>query len=163
MGVSGSGKSTLAEMLARALQVDYVDADDLHPEANKVKMAGGTPLTDEDRWPWLRSVGEVLHTENAAGRSVVVACSALRRSYRDVLREKVDDAFLIHLHGDEELLAERLGMRKGHFMPVALLASQLATLEPLAPDEAGLVVDIALQPEEAVARVLAELGLVPAR
>lgn len=161
MGVSGCGKSTVGALLARELQVDFIDADNLHPAGNKAKMAAGTPLVDEDRWPWLASVGAAMKGETDGGRSVVVACSALRRVYRDALRDAAAGlVFFVHLHGTRELLAKRLGRREAHFMPPSLLDSQLATLEPLQSDESGVVVDIALTPEEAVAVAVAALPTV---
>lgn len=141
MGVSGSGKSTVAAALAARLGARYVDADDLHPPENVAKMAAGVPLTDEDRMPWLRAVARALAAEPAP---VVIACSALRRAYRDVLRgapESDDDVFFVQLDVAPDLLARRVGARPGHFMPASLLASQLATLESLTPDESGVVVD----------------------
>ena len=159
MGVSGCGKSTVGDLLARQLKVDFLDADDLHPAANKQKMAGGTPLTDEDRWPWLAIVGAAMKAETDAGSSVVVACSALRRVYRDALREAAaGPVFFVHLHGTKELLASRLGARKGHFMPTTLLDSQLATLEPLQDDEQGVVLDVVDTPEELTAAAVAALA-----
>ncbi|WP_307807378.1 gluconokinase [Naasia sp. SYSU D00948] len=158
MGVSGCGKSTVGDLLARRLEVDFLDADDLHPAANKAKMAAGTPLVDEDRWPWLGLVGAAMKAETDGGRSIVVACSALRRVYRDALREAAaGPVFFVHLHGTKELLADRLGHREGHFMPTTLLDSQLETLEPLQDDEAGIVLDIALRPEELVEAAVAAL------
>jgi carbohydrate kinase (thermoresistant glucokinase family) len=130
MGVAGCGKSSLGAALATALALPFTDADDLHPAANRAKMAAGHPLTDNDRWPWLQAVGAVLAAE--AG---VVACSALRRSYRDRLRETAGPVQFLHLIAPREVIAERLAARRGHFMPLALLDSQLATLEPLAPAE----------------------------
>ena len=112
-------------------------------------MAGGTPLTDEDRWPWLRTVGETLQAAHATG--MVLACSALRVAYRDAIRDVAPDALFVHLHGTPELHAERIGGRPGHFMPPALLTSQLALLEPLGPDEAGATVDIAPSVDEIAA------------
>jgi carbohydrate kinase (thermoresistant glucokinase family) len=159
MGVSGCGKSTVGELVARQLQVDFLDADDLHPASNKAKMAGGTPLTDEDRWPWLAKVGAAMKAETDAGRSVVVACSALRRTYRDALRQAAaGPVFFVHLHGTRELLASRLAARQGHFMPTTLLDSQLATLEPLADDEQGAVLDIADNPQRLVDTAVAALA-----
>jgi carbohydrate kinase (thermoresistant glucokinase family) len=115
-------------------------------------MAAGIPLTDDDRWPWLRRVGEVLARETAAGRPAVVACSALRVAYRDLLREAAGGPVrFVHLHGTRPLLEQRMAEREGHFMPPALLDSQLATLEPLGPAESGIVVDVALSSEDAVA------------
>ncbi|MDT0167201.1 gluconokinase [Actinotalea sp. AC32] len=143
MGVSGCGKSTVGAMLAGRLGVPFVDADALHPPANIARMAAGTPLTDEDRAPWLRAVGEALA---APPDGAVVACSALRRTYRDLLREAAPDAVVVHLDGTRERLAERLTARLDHFMPAALLDSQLATLEPLEDDEAGVVLDIEQPP-----------------
>lgn len=130
MGVSGSGKSTVSRMQAGRLSALFVDADDLHSVAAKATMAAGTALTDEDRWPWLHRVGEAVAVAGRAGRPVVVACSALRRAYRDRMRDVAGQVVFVHLHGSRERLEERLAQRKGHFMPSALLASQLATLEP---------------------------------
>ncbi|WP_307806998.1 gluconokinase [Naasia sp. SYSU D00057] len=159
MGVSGCGKSTVGEALAGELQVDFLDADDLHPAANKEKMAGGTPLTDEDRWPWLAIVGAAMKAETDGGRSIVVACSALRRVYRDALRDAAaGPVFFVHLHGTKELLASRLGARKGHFMPTTLLDSQLATLEPLQDDEQGVVLDVVHTPKELTGAAVAALA-----
>jgi gluconokinase len=138
MGVSGSGKTVTGSMLAAALGRPFVDADDLHPVANKEKMARGIPLQDDDRWGWLDTVGERL----AAGVPIVVACSALRRVYRDRLRAAAPAIVFVHLHGSRELLAERMGHRVHEFMPATLLDSQLATLEPLQDDERGVVVDV---------------------
>lgn len=159
MGVQGSGKSTvgqlLAERLGRAgLLAEFVDADDLHPPANVTRMAAGTALTDADRLPWLRAVGEVMREVRSSDRPIVVACSALRRSYRDVLREAVRDVQFVHLTGSLELLTGRLSARQHEFMPATLLDSQLATLEPLDPDEGGLVISIDGSPALIVDRVL---------
>jgi carbohydrate kinase (thermoresistant glucokinase family) len=140
MGVSGSGKSTVGVALAAALDVPFVDADELHPLANIEKMAAGHPLTDEDRWPWLARVGEALA---AAPSGLVVACSALKRGYRKAILAKAPGTRFVELTGSPELLAERLGHREGHFMPATLLDSQLRTLEPLASDEPGVRVGIA--------------------
>jgi carbohydrate kinase (thermoresistant glucokinase family) len=145
MGVSGCGKSTVGALLAGRLGVPFIDADALHPPANVARMAAGIALTDEDRWPWLRAVGEALA---AAPDGAVVACSALRRAYRDGLRQAAPDASFAHLHGPRQVLAQRLAARLDHFMPAALLDSQLATLEPLEGDERGVVLSLELSPEE---------------
>lgn len=145
MGVAGAGKSTLAAAIAERLEAVYVEADDLHSVEAKKQMASGVPLTDDDRWPWLGRVAAAARDAHAAGRSVVVACSALRRTYREALtRDSGIDLTFVHVHGSEEELAERIGQRTGHFMPPSMLASQLATLEPLAPDERGVVIPIHL-------------------
>ena len=157
MGVSGSGKSTVAKGLVRRLGWDFVEGDDLHPAANRAKMAAGVPLTDDDRRPWLETVAEWIHGQIEAGRSGIVTCSALRRRYRDVLR--TDATVFVHLHGSRELLAERMGARKDHFMPSSLLESQLATLEPLRPDEPGLVVDIGPTTEAQVQEIIDRLAV----
>jgi len=142
MGVSGSGKSTIAAALAGRIGGLFLDADDFHPSDNVAKMTAGVPLTDEDRMPWLRAVGEAIDTQSRRGRVTVVACSALRRRYRDALREAAADLFFVQLDGSPELLAARLSGRTDHFMPPSLLASQLAALEPLEADEHGAVVSI---------------------
>ncbi|MFB8146740.1 gluconokinase [Microbacterium sp. NPDC056003] len=153
MGVSGSGKSTVAAALAGALDGIYLDADDFHPPANVAKMTAGVPLTDEDRMPWLEVVGETVVAQTARGRLVVLACSALRRRYRDALRAAAGDLFFVQLDGTPELLAERLGARADHFMPPALLQSQLDTLEPLGADERGVIVSVD-QPVEHIVAVV---------
>jgi gluconokinase len=144
MGVSGSGKTTVGSALADALGLRFVDADAMHPPANVEKMAAGIPLTDADRWPWLDAVGAVL-----AHDPVVVACSALRRGYRDRLRASATKLRFVYLHGTRELLAERMSHRD-HFMPVALLDSQLAALEEPGDDEDAIRYDIVRPVDEIV-------------
>lgn len=158
MGVSGSGKTTIATRLADRLGRPFAEADDMHPPANVAKMAAGTPLTDDDRGPWLATVRDWLTAQAEQGRSAVVTCSALRRVYRDVLREAAGGVTFVHLHGDPELLAERMRTRKGHFMPPSLLRSQLDTLEPLEPGEDGVRIPVDGTPDEIVALALRLLG-----
>ncbi|GAA4555934.1 gluconokinase [Pseudonocardia xishanensis] len=155
MGVSGSGKSTVAEELVRRTGWAFAEGDDLHPEANRRKMAAGHPLTDDDRWPWLRRVADWIGEQEAAGRSAVVTCSALRRAFRDVLREGHPSVRFVHLAVDPADLRDRLAHRKGHYMPASLLQSQLDTLEPLGADEPGVTVDGAGDPGAIGDRVLA--------
>jgi len=150
MGVSASGKSTMGRKLADALGAAFLDADDYHSAANVRKMAAGIPLTDDDRRPWLDAVGAAL-AEAARSTGVVVACSALRRAYRDRLRAAVPGLAFIHLAAPEPELAGRAEHRKGHFMPSSLLDSQYATLEPLQPDERGLTLDATSPVPELVA------------
>ncbi|WP_372594204.1 gluconokinase [Actinotalea sp.] len=154
MGASGCGKSTVGRALAERLGVPFADADDLHPAANVAKMAAGIPLDDEDRAPWLRDVGRWLGAQPAGG---VIACSALRRSYRDLLRSEVPHTVFLHLDGDRAVLEERVAARPGHFMPATLVASQLATLEPLEADEAGTALDVRQTVEALVENFLAAL------
>ncbi|WP_349897496.1 gluconokinase [Parafrigoribacterium soli] len=156
MGVAGSGKSTVGAMLAERLGVAYVDADDLHPKANVEKMASGHPLNDDDRWPWLAKVGETL--QDADGTGLVVACSALKHSYRLAILEKAPRTRFVDLSGPRDLLQERLRGRKGHYMPPALLDSQIETLEPLGPEEPGFTVQIDQAPEQIVDEIQATLG-----
>lgn len=159
MGVSGSGKTTVAQLLAERLGRPCAEADDFHPEANVAKMAAGTPLTDDDRWPWLETIRDWLTDEAAAGRSTVVTCSALRLSYRDVLRQARGRVRFVHLTAPDELLADRMDHREGHFMPPGLLPSQLATLEPLTEGEDGVVVVVDVPPEQVADRAMEALGL----
>ncbi len=159
MGVAGSGKTTVATLLAARLACELADADDFHPQANIAKMAAGTPLQDEDRWPWLDAIAAWIRARAEAGHTAVVTCSALKRAYRDVLRRASPGVVFVHLSGSPELIADRLRNRHGHFMPPALLASQLATLEPLGQDEPGMTVDVAPTPEELADEILAALGL----
>ncbi len=136
MGVSGSGKSTVGALLAAALGVPFTDGDDLHPPANVAKMAAGIPLDDADRWPWLAAVGRALAGSGPAG--LVVACSALKRVYRDAIRAEAPTVRFLELDSAPALLADRMAQRADHFMPPSLLASQLALLEPLEVDEPGV-------------------------
>ncbi|MBB6627132.1 gluconokinase [Nocardioides sp. KIGAM211] len=139
MGVSGSGKSTVGAALAQRLGVPFADADDLHPAANIAKMSAGEALDDDDRAPWLERIGEWLAGQPAGG---VVSCSALKRKYRDQLRHHAPILEFLHLEGAHEVIARRQATRPGHFMPASLLTSQFSTLEPLQPDEHGLVIDV---------------------
>lgn len=151
MGVSGTGKTTVGRALAAWLEAPYVEGDDHHPQANIDKMAAGIPLTDEDRWPWLTELGRLV--ADAAPDPMVLTCSALKRTYRDLLRETAGEQrlFFVHLAGTREVLMSRMTQRRGHFMPPSLLDSQLATLEPLQPDEWGVTVDVAPPLEQVVA------------
>lgn len=157
MGVAGCGKSTIGQALASALGVPFVEGDALHPPRNVALMASGTPLTDEDRQDWLQAVAVELRQAQAGGRGVVVSCSALKRSYRDLLRAAAPALWLVHPHGPAELLASRLHQRVGHYMPPSLLPSQLATLEQPAADERAITLDIALAADTQVAQALEQL------
>lgn len=157
MGVSGSGKSTIGHRLAESLGAEFIDGDALHPPANVAKMAAGIPLTDEDRWPWLAAVGRTLADSGPAG--MVIACSALRRVYRAAILDQAPTARFVELDGSPELLRARMGAREGHFMPPSLLDSQLATLEPLAPDEPGIRVGIDRSEEEITAAAASALRI----
>jgi gluconokinase len=140
MGVSGSGKTTVGAALAQRLGVPFADADDFHPEANIAKMSAGIPLDDEDRRPWLEAIAQWLASHAASGG--VASCSALKRSYRDILTSAAPDTFFLHLHGDRDVLASRVAARPAHFMPAALIDSQFETLEPLQSDERGDTLDV---------------------
>ena len=151
MGVCGSGKSTIGARLARELGIEFVEGDDLHPPDNVKRMAAGTPLTDDDRRGWLLAIGTRLRDAKRAGRGLVVSCSALKRSYRDLLRSAGDDTVrFVYLAGSRMLLDERMANRRGHFMPPALLESQLAILEEPSPDEHAWVCDIRDTPDTIV-------------
>jgi carbohydrate kinase (thermoresistant glucokinase family) len=154
MGVTGAGKTTIARALALTLDRAYVDADDLHPSSNVTKMAAGDPLDDTDRGPWLELVGRAI-----AGRpdGVVVACSALRRRYRDALRQHAPGVFFVHLAPSQTVLESRLAMRADHFMPPSLLPSQFDALEPLQVDEAGLTIDAPGSVDELVVAIVRRL------
>jgi gluconokinase len=151
MGVSGSGKSTVGAALAGRLGVPFEDADDLHPAANIAKMTRGEALDDDDRWSWLERIGEWL-VEHVDGG--VIACSALKRKYRDQLRHHCPSVEFLHLAGGRDAIERRQASRPGHFMPASLLTSQFETLEPLAPDERGVVVDVSWSVDEIVERYL---------
>lgn len=155
LGASGSGKSTVGRALAARLDVPFADADDLHPAANVAKMAAGLPLDDDDRAPWLDAVGRWLAAHPAGG---VMACSALRRRYRDMLRAHAAKVWMLHLAGERSVLEQRVAGRRDHFMPASLVASQLAALEPLGADERGETVDLELPVEQAVSTFLSRTG-----
>src|ERR1700692_3320502 len=149
MGVSGSGKTTIAAELAKRLGWPMLEGDALHPPANIAKMSAGMPLTDEDRWPWLRAIAAKIESWRASGSSGIVTCSALKRAYRDLLVGGHDDVRLVYLRGEQSLIAERVAARHGHFMPAGLLDSQFAALEEPTPDERPITIHIG-QPAEAI-------------
>jgi gluconokinase len=158
MGVSGCGKSTVGERLAASLGVRFVEGDALHPTRNVQRMAAGIPLTDDDRREWLQAIAGVMRSEVTAGRGFVVACSALKRTYRDRLRDDgAADLCFVHLHGERAVLEQRMAARTGHYMPASLLQSQLDTLEPPTDDEAAITVDIDAPPQDIVAEALRRL------
>lgn len=157
MGVAGSGKSTVARLLADRLGWPMAEADEFHPEANIAKMESGTPLTDGDREPWLRSLRDWISEQDTAGRSTVITCSALKRSYRDLLRGATARVRFVHLSGTREVIGERMAARSGHFMPRTLLDSQFADLQPLGADEDGITVDVDAPPEQIADNVCAGL------
>jgi gluconokinase len=157
MGVSGAGKSLIGEMLAERLQCSFTDGDAFHSAANKEKMHKGIPLTDDDRWPWLKTIRAAIEEKQRAGETAVFTCSSLKRSYRDVLRDGDKDVCFVYLEGTFDCLHERLGSRTGHFFDPSLLQSQLDTLEPPGPDEA-ITVSIELTPEQIVDKVIDELN-----
>jgi gluconokinase len=149
MGVSATGKTTVAVQLAEELGCEFIEGDELHPSRNIAKMEAGTPLTDEDRWPWLQAIAEMVAVKDFEGTSTVVTCSALKRSYRDVLRDAAP-TFFVHLHAPFEVLEERMQHRTKHFMPSTLLRSQFDTLEELGDDEAGALIDVTPPIDEVV-------------
>ena len=161
MGVAGSGKTTVAKGLAVSMHWIFAEGDAFHPEANVEKMHSGIPLTDEDRWPWLRLIGDWMSEQEKAGISAVVTCSALRRVYRDLLRDGRPSVRFCHMTPPEVEIADRLEHRAGHYMPPTLLPSQLATLEPLEPDEPGVTVSGQGSETDVLDRVLQALGLTP--
>jgi carbohydrate kinase (thermoresistant glucokinase family) len=154
MGVSGCGKSSIGLQLATALQVPFLEGDSYHSYANVAKMTAGVPLTDADRADWLQALHQEIRDARLKGSGLVLSCSSLKRRYRDLLRSADPELRFAHLAGPRELIAERMAARKDHYMPTALLDSQLATLEPLQDDEAGIVLDIAEAPEELVRQIL---------
>jgi len=161
MGVSGSGKSTIADKLAERAGWKYEDGDRFHPPSNVAKMSAGHPLTDEDRWPWLQAIAAEIDRACGAGEHAVIACSALKRAYRDILVHGRNDVRIIYLDGTQALIAERLASRKHHFMPPDLLDSQFKTLEPPQPSENAVTVSIDAPVEAIVDDIVRQLKLAP--
>ena len=159
-GVSGSGKTTVGRLLADRLGWPFADGDSFHPAANVAKMTAGIPLTDDDRWPWLAAIGTWMDARNAAGGSGVVACSALKRRYRDVLRQDRPEVRLVFLEVSHDEDLTRLHARSGHFFPAALMDSQFADLEPPVPAEGVLVLAARRSPDELVSAIISGLGLI---
>jgi gluconokinase len=162
MGVSGSGKTTIGEVLAERLGWPFEDGDRFHPASNVAKMSAGHPLTDEDRWPWLQAIADEIDRVCTAGERAVIACSALKRAYRDVLVHGRDDVRIVFLNGTQDLIAARLAARKGHFMPSGLLASQFKTLEPPGESEKPVAVSIDATVETIIDDIVRQLGPGPA-
>jgi gluconokinase len=158
MGVSGSGKSTVAGKLAERLHWTCEDGDRFHPKRNVEKMSAGHPLTDEDRWPWLQAIADEIDRVARDREHAVIACSALKRAYRDILVHGRDDVRIVYLKGTPDLIAQRLSLRKGHFMPPALLESQFNTLEPPGSDEHPITVDITPAVDAIVDQIVAQLS-----
>ena len=161
MGVSGSGKSTIADRLAARLGWRYEDGDKFHPPSNVAKMSAGHPLTDEDRWPWLQAIADEIDRVCKAGQRAVIACSALKRTYREILVHGRNDVRIVFLNGTQDLIAERLAARRGHFMPPGLLTSQFRTLEPPQLNERPITVSIDASVEAIVDDIVRQLKLVP--
>jgi gluconokinase len=159
MGVAGCGKTTITSMLAHRLRWTYEDADWFHPPSNIEKMHGGKPLTDEDRWPWLYAIAAWIDATRRVGNHGVIACSALKRAYRDILVGTRHDVRIVYLKGDRDLIARRLAARLGHFMPADLLNSQFAALEEPQPDEHAIVASIVPHPREIVETIVMMLGV----
>ncbi len=159
MGVSGAGKSTVAQLLAHHLEWPWAEGDEFHPETNIDKMTAGLSLTDHDRMPWLRSLRDWIMRHAAEQTSTIVTCSALKRTYRDVLRPSPASVRFVHLAGSADTVGQRLADRSGHFMPSSLLHSQFGDLEPLQPDEDGITVDTANSPKDLVRQALAAIHL----
>jgi carbohydrate kinase (thermoresistant glucokinase family) len=159
MGVSSSGKTTVAKLLAETLGWQFEEGDTLHPPENVEKMSAGIPLTDDDRLPWLRKIAETIDGWRAHGQSGVVTCSALKRSYREIIVGDRPNVRLVYLRGSPDLIRRRMAARRGHFMPAALLDSQFSTLEEPSPDENPIVVDIGRPPEEIATEIAGRLGL----
>lgn len=157
MGVSGSGKTTVAVLLASALGSQFQEGDDLHPAANVDKMSSGKPLTDDDRLPWLHKIAAEIDSWRARGESGVLTCSALKRSYRDIVIGDRSDVTLVYLKGSYGLIHRRMAARHEHFMPVALLDSQFAALQEPTPDENPIVVDVTGRPTEIVAEIVRQI------
>jgi carbohydrate kinase (thermoresistant glucokinase family) len=157
MGVSGSGKSTVAALLAAALGCQFQEGDDLHPPANVEKMRSGTPLTDADRTPWLRKIAEEIDGWRARGECGVVTCSALKRSYRDIIIGNRHHVALVYMKGSRDLIHQRMVARHEHFMPVALLDSQFATLEEPTPDEHPIIADVSDKPADIAHEIVRQL------
>lgn len=157
MGVSGCGKSTVAHRLVERLGWAFAEGDDFHPPSSVAKMRSGHPLDDDDRWPWLRAIAGWIGEREAAGDSAVVTCSALKRGYRETLRDGHPSVLFVHVDVSTDVLRERLGGRQGHYMPASLLDSQLATLERVQPDEPGFAAPSNGPPDEVAELVLAEL------
>jgi gluconokinase len=162
MGVSGSGKTTIADKLAERLDWIYEDGDRFHPASNIAKMSAGQPLTDEDRWPWLRAIADEIDRVCEAGDRAVIACSALKRAYREILVHERSDVRIVFLNGTQQLIADRLSQRQGHFMPPGLLASQFKTLEPPEQNENPVTVSIDASVDAIVDDIIHQLGLRPA-
>ena len=162
MGVSGSGKSTIAEHLANRIGWIFKDGDQFHPASNISKMHAGQPLTDDDRWPWLRAIAAEIDRVSRAGGKIVIACSALKRTYRDILVHGRRDVRIIYLNGTQQLIADRLGKRTGHFMPADLLPSQFRTLEPPGSDENPVTVSIDAPVEAVIDDIVQQLRLTAA-
>lgn len=159
MGVSGAGKTTVARGISEVTGLRFAEADEFHTEAHVAQMRAGVPLTDADRWPWLRALAGWMADRHAEGVSTVLTCSALKRAYRDVLRQGPADVEFLHLDGAAQLIRDRLDRRVGHYMPASLFDSQRAILEHLGPDESGVVLEVAAPPEELVRTAVDLLGL----
>lgn len=158
MGVSGCGKSTIAPQLAEGLHWRFADADSFHPQSNIDKMRTGTPLTDADRGPWLRAIADWMEQMRRSGGCAVIACSALKRGYRDILTDGRRDILFVYLEGEFDLIEQRLAARLGHFMPTTMLASQFAALEVPQADEPAMTVPIVAQPNEIVSSIMTRLA-----